>query len=114
MVEDLITRMFEARNGAHLAHWKTDSFSKHESLGEFYEGVIDILDRYVEANMGGFGVIGKVEGEVEDPIQMVHDDLVWLTENREKITKGVPALGNILDELTGLHMKTLYKLQNLR
>jgi hypothetical protein len=26
----------------------------------------------------------------------------------------VPALENIIDELTALHMKTLYKLENLR
>jgi hypothetical protein len=45
---------------------------------------------------------------------MIHDDIIWLNENRARLAKGVPALENILDELTALHMKTLYKLENLR
>ena len=38
----------------------------------------------------------------------------WLVENRAEIAKDVPALENLIDDLTALHMKTLYKLENLR
>jgi hypothetical protein len=54
-------------------------------------------------------------GEQEKSIaKLIHDDIIWLNENRSKVAKGVPALENIVDELTGMHMKTLYKLENLR
>jgi len=114
MIEKLIDKMFESRNAAHIEHWKTDSYSKHQALGDFYDGVIDMLDKYVEAHQGTFGLIGKVVGEEKDVAKIIHDDIIWLNENRDKIARGVPALENIIDELTGLHMKTLYKLENLR
>jgi hypothetical protein len=45
---------------------------------------------------------------------MINDDIIWLNENRSKVAKGVSAIENIIDELTATHMKTLYKLENLR
>lgn len=114
MIEKLIEKMFSSRNAAHLEHWKTHSYAKHQALGEYYESVIEIIDKYVEAHQGTFGLIGSVEGEEPDVSKVIHDDVIWLNENRSKIAKGIPALENILDELTGLHMTTLYKLENLR
>lgn len=114
MIEELIARVFKLRNESHVAHWKTKSYSEHQALGELYDGIIDHLDNYVEAHQGGLGIIGKMPEDVENISKCVRDDIIWLTENRSKISKGVPALENILDELTGLHMKTLYKLENLR
>ena len=114
MVEELITRIFEARNATHLAHWKTNSYSAHQALGEYYDGVIDSIDTFVEAYQGALGLIGPVPGEVESASKLIHDNIIWLTKNREKIAKDVPALENLLDEMTALHMKTLYKLENLR
>jgi hypothetical protein len=52
--------------------------------------------------------------ETNDVVKMINDELIWLNENRSAICKGVPALENILDDLTALHMSTLYKLENLR
>ena len=114
MVEELIEKIFAIRNAAHIAHWKTKSYSEHQALGEFYDGVIDSIDKYIEAHQGAFGIVGKVEGEEKDVKQMIRDDILWINENRSKIARDVPALENILDELNGLHMKTLYKLENLR
>ena len=86
----------------------------HKALGGYYEGLIELLDKYVEAHQGTFGVVGELPDEVENIIKLIRDETVWLNENRAKIAKNVPALENILDELTALHMKTLYKLENLR
>ena len=111
MVEKLIQKIFDSRNAAHIAHWKTNSYSKHRALGSFYDNIIDILDQYVEAHQGTFGLIEEKEKDIS---KIIHDDIIWLNENRSDISKGIPALENILDELTGEHMKTLYKLENLR
>ena len=114
MIEKLIEKMFEARNASHIQHWKTNSFSQHKALGHYYEDVVETLDSFVEAYQGAFGLIGDVDGQVPDIVKAINDDLIWLNENRSKLAKGVPALENILDDLTALHMSTLYKLENLR
>ena len=114
MMEELIERIFHARNAAHIAHWKTKSYSEHKALGNYYEDVIEQLDGLVEAYQGTFGIIGNVGEQEKSIAKMINDDIIWLNENRSKFVKGVPALENILDDLTGLHMKTLYKLENLR
>lgn len=114
MIEKLIEKMFQARNAAHIRHWKTDSYAQHKALGHYYDGVIDGLDKMVEAYQGAFGLVGRLEGEQPDVVKMINDELIWLNENRAAISKGVPALENILDDLTALHMTTLYKLENLK
>jgi len=111
MVIELIKKMFLSRDEAHLNHWKTKSYAQHEALGEYYEGVIDLLDKYVEAHQGAFGI---VETETANIAKKLNADIIWITENRATISQGVPALENILDELVGLKLKTLYKLENLR
>lgn len=114
MVEQLINKLFAARTAAHIAHWKTKSYSQHQALGHFYDEVIDAVDKYVEAHQGAFGIVGKVEGEQPDIMQVIRDDILWINENRAAIARDIPALENILDEISALHMQTLYKLENLR
>jgi DNA-binding ferritin-like protein len=115
MVDKLVQRGFKLRNAAHLAHWTATgegSFARHEALGEFYEELITQLDKYVEAHQGAFGI--ALDKPAEDVVDTMRKDMLWITEHRGEISRGVPALENILDELAGLHMRTLYKLENLR
>jgi hypothetical protein len=114
MIEQLITQSFKARNAAHARHWKTDSFAQHAALGDFYDEIIGSLDKYVEAHQGLFGIVGKLQADVPDITSTLRDDLVWLNENRNEVSHGVPALENIFDELTGIYLKTIYKLEHLR
>ena len=44
MIEQLISRVFYARNLAHFEHWRTKSYSQHKALGSFYDDVIDAVD----------------------------------------------------------------------
>jgi hypothetical protein len=114
MIEKLISRVFTIRNQAHAQHWATKRYSEHEALGDFYGDVIDSLDKLVEVRQGLFGLIKDVPNKPEDIVNELRSDIIWLTENREKVTSGVPALENIYDELTAVYLKTLYKLENLR
>lgn len=117
MIEELISRVFKTRNQAHLAHWKTKSFAEHEALGSFYDELIDKIDGLVEACQGSKGIIGHVDlsckDESVDIIKCLTDDANFISRNRAKIGHGVPALENILDEIVGLYLTTLYKLKNL-
>lgn len=117
MIEELVARVFKTRNQAHLAHWKTKSYAEHKALGNFYEGVIDTLDKLVETCQGSKGIIGHVDlackDESVDIIKAITDDANWIAKNRAKIAHNVTAIENIVDELVGLHLTTLYKLKNL-
>ena len=114
MVIDMILRAFKARNAAHIRHWKTDSYAQHQALGDFYEGLTDILDKYVESHQGTFGKVGDLPGDQKEIAKYLREELVWLNLNGEKIASNVPALENVLDEMAGMYMTTLYKLENLR
>jgi uncharacterized protein Yka (UPF0111/DUF47 family) len=117
MIEQLIAKVFEARNVTHLEHWRTKSYAVHKALGNFYEDVIDLLDDLVECYQGNFGIIGKVP-DVEQShngncIECLNDQVSWIAKHRSQIAQEVDALENIVDEITGLYLKTLYKLENL-
>lgn len=114
MIQELIERMFKARNNAHVRHWKTNSYAEHQALGGYYDGVIDVLDNLVEAYQGCLGLVEGLPEQDADIVKALNDEMIWLNENRERIAHKIPALENIIDELTGLHAKTLYKLENLR
>ena len=116
MIEGLIATTFAARNQAHLAHWNTKSYAEHVALGDFYEEVIDAVDAFVECYQGKFGLVGKVKlvPSTQDICEMLKEDAQWMEDNRESLTKGVSALGNLLDNIVDLYLRTLYKLENLK
>lgn len=114
MIKELITKSFKARNTAHANHWTTDSYAQHKALGNFYEDLIGALDKYVEAYQGAFGQLDQAPDQVDDIAKFLRKDLLWLNSNRKELARGVPALENILDEMTAVYMKTLYKIENLR
>lgn len=117
MIEEMIAMCFRTRNQAHLAHWKTKSYAEHKALGSFYEDLIESLDKLVEACQGSKSIIGHVnlacKDESVDIIKNLTDDANWISRNRSKVAHGVPALENILDEIVGIYLTTLYKLKNL-
>lgn len=120
MLEQLVGRVFLARDLAHLEHWRTSSFAQHTALGEFYEGAIGILDRFVEASQGKkmLGPVTLTGGTraAKDPdmATILEAEADWITKNRNSLTEGVPALQNILDDLAGLYLTTVYKLKHLK
>ena len=119
MIEQLVSRVFYTRNAAHLAHWKTKSFSQHSALGDFYDAIIDDIDSIVEAYQGYFDLIAMVPPRpgplmVDDIIEHLAEECEWIDENREKICKNVAAIENLVDTLSDKYMSTLYKLRNLK
>jgi len=106
----MVGKLFHARDASHVEHWKTDSYVRHKALRHYYEDAVEMLDEFIEAYQGTFGIINDVVEQEKDVAKLIHDDIIWLNENRSRLAKGVLALENILDEITALHMKTLYKL----
>lgn len=121
LVREAIARVFDTRNEAHSEHWATNSYAKHMALGDFYDGVIDKIDAFVESYQGQFGLIGKGEAEEESPdseqediIACLRDTSDWLTANMEQICMGDQTLMNLLQEVVHVYLVTLYKLENLK
>lgn len=119
MIEDLIARVFYARNVAHFEHWRAEGvggYARHKALGDFYDGVIDALDSLVEAYQGAFELIGTVpapETKAEDILLILIEDAEWIEKNHEKICQGNRAVANLIDGVTGVYLSTIYKLRNL-
>lgn len=103
-----------------MAHWSTKSYAEHVALNEFYDDVLGPLDELVEAYQAAFGLIGKdipedeEDEEKDTPIlDRLKDNIKWINKNRSKICRNVSALENIIDELSGVYLKAIYKLENL-
>jgi DNA-binding ferritin-like protein len=120
MIEQLISRVFYARNLAQFAHWRAKgegSAAKHNALGEFYEGVIDTIDPLVEAYQGAYEMIGAIPVPDEmqtDILKCLESDAEWIEANHEKICKGNRAVGNLIDTLTAVYLSAIYQLRYLR
>tara|TARA_R110000868_G_scaffold230254_2_gene483394 strand:+ start:2972 stop:3334 length:363 start_codon:yes stop_codon:yes gene_type:complete len=119
MIEELIARVFYARNVAHFEHWRANGvggYARHIALGEFYDGVIGALDKLVEAYQGAFELVGTVQApktKAEDVLMILTEDAEWIEKNHEKVCKGSRAVGNLVDGVTEVYITTAYKLRNL-
>jgi len=120
MIEELISRVFYARNVAHFEHWRAKgdgSYAKHKALGHFYDDIIDAIDSLVEAYQGAFSLIGNipapkmVDGDV---LKLLEADADWIEENHESVCKGNRAVANLVDGVTEVYLSTVYKLRNLK
>lgn len=117
MIEDLIARVFLTRNLVHLEHWRTQSFSQHMALGEFYDNVVESIDTIVEAYQGAFELVGPVPvlppytGTMLDHLE---EEVDWIEVNRDKISKRQTAVANLVDALIEDYLKVIYKLRNLK
>lgn len=117
MIETLVARVFATRNTAHIAHWKTKFHAQHEALGTFYEGLIPKIDALVECYQGCKGLVGPIPAATAVHADMLVSHLTaeaeWIAAHREKLSGGVPAVANLVDDLQGLYLTTVYKLRYL-
>jgi hypothetical protein len=115
---DFVGELFLARDVAHSVHLNTRSFSKHMALNTFYDGVIDLADKFAEAYQGRHGLIGpislmsaKKNGNI---IEFLEQSLKDIEDMRyEVVSKTDTPIQNIIDEIVGLYLSTLYKLKFL-
>lgn len=120
MIEELISRVFYARNVTHFEHWRVKgdgSYAKHKTLGRFYDDVIDAIDALVEAYQGAFELIGNIPApkvSERDVLKLLEADADWIEEHHEEICKGNRAVGNLVDGVTSVYLTTIYKLRNLK
>jgi hypothetical protein len=115
---EFIGCMFLARDVAHSVHLNTRSFAKHKALGGFYDNLIDLADKFAEAYQGRHGLIGPISlhsaRKTSNITEFLEDSLKEIEDMRYKVCdKSDSALQNIIDEIVGLYLSTLYKLKFL-
>lgn len=113
-----IGMLFQARNVAHSVHLNTRSYAKHVALAAFYNEIVDLADKFAEAYQGRHGLIGPVQvpesGKTTNIVDYLQAQVDEIEKYREKLVdhKDTP-LNNIIDEIVGLYLSTLYKLRFL-
>lgn len=115
---DFVGELFLARDVAHSVHLNTRSFSKHSALNTFYDEVIDLADKFAEAYQGRHGLIGpislmsaKKNGNIIEFLEQSLKDIEGM--RYEVCDKTDTTIQNIIDEIVGLYLSTLYKLKFL-
>lgn len=117
MIDELISRVFAARNAAHLEHWNTTNDARHRALGDFYDEVIGKVDKVMEVYQGNFGRIPKAKlgpTSYDTMEKILSADVKWLEDNMNEISQGVRAIENLLQDLSGQYFHTLYRIENLK
>lgn len=115
-MEELVARVFAARDAAHRQHLRTPSFSQHMALGEFYAAIIEAVDEIVECYQGQFGLLGEYEvhaGPVANITAWLSMELVWIASNREALARGSSSIANLIDGLIAHYQRVIYKLNHL-
>jgi hypothetical protein len=117
---EIIMRCFEARTITHILHLRTRSFEAHVALGEFYEGIVGLVDGFAEAFQGVYDIIPDYPvGFGFEPKKDYREGIRLLVDLRGHITRlrtPIPCseLQNSLDEIVALIDRTAYKLRFLK
>jgi hypothetical protein len=115
---DFIGMLFLARDVAHSVHLNTRSYSKHVALNTFYDEIVDLADKFAEAYQGKHGLIGPISlmsaGKTSNILAFMQDQVDEIEKIRYEVCdKTETALQNIIDEIVGLYLSTIYKLKFL-
>ena len=116
MIEELISRVFAARDVTHREHWRTSSYAQHVALNEFYDAVIDQIDEIVECTQGQFGLVGDFQVEtspVGNITTWLQAEADWIATNRDELAQGNHSIENLIDSLVSIYQRTIYKLTHL-
>ena len=116
--DKFIGMLFLARDVTHSVHLNTRSYAKHVALQGFYEGIIPLADDLAEAYQGRHGLIGPITlhsaKKTTNIVEFLEDSMADIEKMRfEVCEKTDTPIQNIIDEIVGLYLSTLYKLKFL-
>lgn len=117
-VMDMVMCMLHSVTNAHILHFSTTSYSAHKALQDFYENIGDLVDNFVEAFQGKYGLLTDyrpVFTLAEEPLSymMYLKDELARCRNSGNFPQDTE-LQNIADEIAALIDSTIYKLRFLK
>ncbi|NDC42247.1 MAG: hypothetical protein EBZ77_11985 [Chitinophagia bacterium] len=88
------------------------------ALNTFYDNIVELADKFAEAYQGRHGLIGPItlQGakKTTNIVEFLEDSLNEVESTRYSVCeKTDTAIQNIIDEIVGQYLSTLYKLKFL-
>jgi len=114
-VAAFVSVLLHSSTVTHFMHWATDSYAKHQALGEYYDEIIDLVDEYAEAFMGKYGQLKTFPEDfhlAEEPVEYLSSIKDFIEESREHLPQDTELM-NLVDEIADQVNSTLYKLRFL-
>ena len=117
-INQFVSTLFASRTQAHIFHLQTPSFAQHSALGAYYDGIIDLVDPFIESYQGKYGIVRGYSSpatfrEDDDTIKYFEGLVKYVELSRERLPQD-SYLQNQVDTIVELIQSTLYKLKNLR
>ena len=117
-VMQFVQCLLHSVTNAHILHFQSLSYSQHMALGAYYDEVGDLVDGFVEAFQGKYGLLTNYKEDYELPATEPVAYLTYLKDEVETLRRmaGFPQdseLQNEVDTIANLINSTLYKLRFL-
>lgn len=113
---EFVLMLLHAVTNAHILHFQTRSYAQHMALGDFYAGLGDLVDEFVEAYQGKYGIIYPYPTDYDppaEPVAYLNSLKTGVAQMRTRLPKD-SELQNLVDEIASLIDSTLYKLRFLK
>lgn len=117
-VMQFVMCLLHSVTNAHILHLSTNSYAAHQALGNFYEEIGDLVDSFVEAFQGKYGLLTDYKSDYAIPSNPI-DYMNYLKAEVEKLRREPKfpqdsELQNEVDNIANLINSTLYKLRFLK
>lgn len=117
-VMDMVMCLLHSVTNAHILHLSTTSYAAHQALGNFYEEMGDLVDSFVEAFQGKYGLLTDYKAEYALPPEPIAY-MTYLKTEVEKLRRAPnfpqdSELQNEVDNIANLINSTEYKLRFLK
>jgi len=120
--KDVIAEILHSRTQSHIFHWQTvgeHSLAMHQALQLYYEGIVPLIDGFVESYQGKYGIMkgykcpeGFSDFESGEALIKYFQDLETKIESNRDLVKE-SYLQNQIDTFVELINSTIYKLKFL-
>jgi hypothetical protein len=120
IVGQFVSTLMASRTQAHIFHLQTPSYAAHMALQGYYEGIIPLVDGFVESYQGkhgiitGYGNIALQEYQSCEAIIMFFETLCMYVEKSREMVCQDSYLQNQIDTIVELIKSTIYKLRFLK
>ena len=118
-IEEFFGTLQQATVETWKEHLKTDKYSSHIALNEFYEGIVELVDALIEEYMGKYGKVTEFKNimtsEKLGAVKYLEELQELVTIGRaELIDEKDTELHSDIDAILSLISSTLYKLKELK
>ena len=114
-VAEFVAHLLHSATVAHFMHWATSSRSDHQALGDYYEEIIEKVDKFAESYMGRYERLKKFPDDFHsatDPDKYFESLKSFVEEARKHLPQD-SELQNRVDDIAELINTTLYQLKDL-